>query len=516
MTNIRTGQLNFDDKASYSSEVSISDRKDIIYKGYADDHYAGGSTLWTQAGGYIYPTTTTSIVESFSGVQSTYTAAHGTQITQFANMMTNLDDLFPTDYVLGQGFIYNGISNPTTFDYTFYRNSIASMVSSYVSVNSLGNFSDYYYYSSSASSDVVINAVNLYHDLINPNHLYYGLFKKSTRIVTPLHDLIGTNHGTVSITQTGWLNLANNAQDYIDYNVSAETNFIQTGAIKFDLIPAYSGSPGNNIFFFSLSKAASDTANNIVLFHANTGNIVLGVYDSAGNNIIPPTTLAAWVPVSGKVYEFLLDVDITTGKTRLFINGTQLGATQTQTGTRDSSIGLLRIGNNCILSGGNDSYFYMANFIVYNTPQNPLVFSDYNPGYYLENSYNTKNYYPSLNKYQYVSTLGANNVQFGEIDTSTIDGLLDYLGGAITTLSRTSLAFGALGNAQVPLIVMHGVYDVNTDTFTFLTDGVNAWGQVITSQSSGIVIYKYSTASIYKISVKAVDLFVSGNIQHTL
>jgi hypothetical protein len=39
-----------------------------------------------------------------------------------------------------------------------------------------------------------------------------------------------------------------------------------------------------------------------------------------------------------------LNYDITNGATRVFINGKQLGDTQTDTGTRDSSIGLLRLG----------------------------------------------------------------------------------------------------------------------------------------------------------------------------
>lgn len=50
-----------------------------------------------------------------------------------------------------------------------------------------------------------------------------------------------------------------------------------------------------------------------------------------GSGIVVNYTTGAWNPVSGTTYEIELNMDLITGATRLFIDGTQLGTTQTGT-----------------------------------------------------------------------------------------------------------------------------------------------------------------------------------------
>src|SRR4030042_74287 len=73
-------------------------------------------------------------------------------------------------------------------------------------------------------------------------------------------------------------------------------------------------------------------------------NFTIRIKDSAGADIIF-TSAGSYSPTSGVPFEIELNMDLTSGATRLFINGTQLGSTITTTGTRGSSIGLLRMGS---------------------------------------------------------------------------------------------------------------------------------------------------------------------------
>ena len=83
----------------------------------------------------------------------------------------------------------------------------------------------------------------------------------------------------------------------------------------------------------------------------------------------------------------------TTGATRLFIDKIQFGVTQTAIGTRDNSIGLLRMGSS--VSGTYASNFSIEDLIIYDTVQHV---ADYVSDYTLpETEYSTDNPYVELN-----------------------------------------------------------------------------------------------------------------------
>lgn len=167
----------------------------------------------------------------------------------------------------------------------------------------------------------------------------------------------------------GQLDCTSGVLDSATYACSGNADFTQTGCIRFTVVPNYSGVPGSNSVLFSLSPIA----NEIYLRHNSAGgNLILVVRDS-GSSFLINNTLGSWLPTSGQAYEFELNLDITNGATRLFIDGTQSGSTITTTGTRTAST-VLYVGS---LSSGQGIDAKFNDIIVYEAVQHT---ADYTPG----------------------------------------------------------------------------------------------------------------------------------------
>lgn len=199
--------------------------------------------------------------------------------------------------------------------------------------------------------------------------------------------LTGTAIGGASVSG-GKLDLSFADVRYVNYNADLNADSQQVGCVRFRWIPDYSGYPSfvTSLHPFSISKDNNDIKNLITVSHLNTGQINLSIYNSAGIAIINQD-LGLWGPNSGTTYEFELNWDITSGATRLFLNGTQFGATQTATGIRDSNIGLFRVGSN--YTATRISEFKIEDILIFSTVQHT---SDYTPDWtgikeyiYLEN-----------------------------------------------------------------------------------------------------------------------------------
>lgn len=132
---------------------------------------------------------------------------------------------------------------------------------------------------------------------------------------------------------------------YCTYAAASNADFTQTGAIKIRVVPGYSGTPGADNYLFHLAHS-SGTPNEISLRHGSgDGKLALLVRNNVGGVIADMKFGAsAWSPVSGTAYNMEVDVDLTTGATRLFINGTQHGSTDTSTGTHTNSSTTLTVG----------------------------------------------------------------------------------------------------------------------------------------------------------------------------
>lgn len=143
---------------------------------------------------------------------------------------------------------------------------------------------------------------------------------------------------------------------------------VQTGTISFWVKPNYTGSPSVQQNFFFSTQYGGYT-NRISIWHTASG--VLQAYIN-GSSFIGGIT-NAWSPTSGTWYHIELDFDVTSGASRLFVDGTQVGSTLTATGTRGTTANSIEIGAN----NGSTSVnaFVIDEFLVYDTVQNTTNFT---------------------------------------------------------------------------------------------------------------------------------------------
>jgi len=194
-------------------------------------------------------------------------------------------------------------------------------------------------------------------------------------------NLTGISVGGASVL-TGKLDLAHNDLRYVDYNGDNIISAIQTGCIRFLITPNWSENPTSTAVIFSTFKADNDRKNMIQIQQQTSGDIKIVIYDQ-NENIIIASNLPSWNPVLGVEYEIEFNWDISIGATRLFIDGVQWGTTNLETGTRDTNIGIIRIGNNPETT--LTANFKLNDLIIFNTVQHT---SNYTPGYTIpENIY---------------------------------------------------------------------------------------------------------------------------------
>jgi hypothetical protein len=202
--------------------------------------------------------------------------------------------------------------------------------------------------------------------------------------------LTGTATGGAGVSG-GKLDLAG-ATKYVNYPGASNADSAQTLCVRMLATPKYSGTPADHRYFFSIAKATSDIDNLIQLYHNSAGNIAIAIYDSTGT-VIKNSDFGAWSPTADTEYEIELNVDITTGATRLFIDGTQKGSTLTETGTRDTTIAHFGIGVAYNEAKKTDMLF--DDILIFSTVQHT---ANYTPGATIPQTiYSTANPYVDVN-----------------------------------------------------------------------------------------------------------------------
>jgi hypothetical protein len=237
---------------------------------------------------------------------------------------------------------------------------------------------DPYFYSQVRQSRTLLGVHQI--SSVNSDCSCSATYTSSINLSTARGDTAGTATGGATITGNR-LDLTGGGIKYVSYDGVLNADAAQVGAVKFKVRSDYSGSPASAYHFFIACKAGGDADNTLTLYHDSDGDIKILVIDDAGADIISDAVFGSWTPVSGTTYEFELNYDFTEGETILFIDGVQLGATNTTTGERSSEIELLRVGSNYDGSTSNDSYF--EDFIVFDSLQDT---EDYTPGYALYES----------------------------------------------------------------------------------------------------------------------------------
>jgi len=220
---------------------------------------------------------------------------------------------------------------------------------------------------------------------VPPDETFYANYKNNINGTRGKGDLTGIPFGGASVLNEK-LDLAHNDNRYVQYDADLNADSQQVGCVNFKVIPNYSGIPTSNEYYFTIFKNTGDVANLISFIHsAAAGNLFISIYDSSAV-VKVSINIPAFSPVSGTPYEFELNYDGDTGTTRLFIDGIQQGATNTNTFTRDSSINFLRIGE--YYTGTNTSNFFIDDVVIYDTVQHT---ANYTPQPVSETVYPTTN-----------------------------------------------------------------------------------------------------------------------------
>lgn len=184
----------------------------------------------------------------------------------------------------------------------------------------------------------------------------------------------GDAQGGAGITDQK-LDLTGGVNKYVDYDATGNADSQQTGTIRFQFIPDYSG--GGSMYMVDIGQAVSSNNNRIRIYQSST-LLFWAITNSAGAGIV--SQAESFTPVADTIYEIELNWDITAGATRMFVNGNQLGTTHVGTGTRSSDINVLRLGKD--LNGSGNPQFYINNLIIFDTVQHT---SNYTPGYTVPN-----------------------------------------------------------------------------------------------------------------------------------
>lgn len=213
----------------------------------------------------------------------------------------------------------------------------------------------------------------------NANETFYANFTSSINGWRGAGTLTGTAVNSATISN-GKLDLTGGTNKYVHYDADGNADSQQTLTVEFDVTPNYTGSPASNQFFFNIRKDASSVNNMIDIQHNSGSGLFVTLYNSAGA-LVSSTNLGAWSPTAGTSYSFSLNVDATTGATRLFIDGTQKGSTITDTYTRDANIGYFAIG---VSSAKTElPNFAINDFRVFSTVQHTTTYTpaSYVPDY---------------------------------------------------------------------------------------------------------------------------------------
>lgn len=263
--------------------------------------------------------------------------------------------------------------------------------------------------------------------------------------------LTGTAYGGASVLDSE-LDLSHNDLRYVRYAASGNITSLQSGTVKFKVTPNYSGTPGGWRHFFEFQNAAGQNLDEIYLAHTNVGG-QLWIQIRGNSSSIVGAYLDVWNPVSGTQYEFCVCWNVTTGATRVFINGTQFGATQTGTGTING-FGNITIGSNYNFT--LNSQMKLDDFAIFSTV---LYTTNYTPGY-------------TIPDYQYV----ASDVILPEMEY-TGAGTLISLDSFITSESgspKYTIKIGRSGNYLywdgLAWSISDGTYVQANDATTFNTN----------------------------------------------
>jgi len=156
---------------------------------------------------------------------------------------------------------------------------------------------------------------------------------------------------------------------FADYTLNQIAQPAQLGTLRFAFTPLYAGSPASDQKIIRLSETTGDSNRDLLIIHNSSGDIVITDEDNASGSVLS-YTVGAFVSVNGTKVIFEFDWDYTTGAHRFFIDGVQLGATDTSTST--AMAGPSRIQSPHNAAGAGEHNFKIDDITLFDTVQNTV------------------------------------------------------------------------------------------------------------------------------------------------
>lgn len=322
----------------------------------------------------------------------------------------------------------------------------------------------------------------------------------------------------------GFLDLSYEDVRYVSY--ASLDNFAagQTGCVRFTVKPNYSGTPSTQQILFDTSNE-TDNNNRIVVWQATAGSgggLFARVASPSGVPIFSNESFGAWSPTAGVEYEIEFNWDVTSGASRMFIDGVQIGSTHTDTGNHNlTGLTTVRFGSNH--TGSLTSNFYLKDTIIFDAVQHT---ANYTPGVaipqtrYLETDPTIEN----VSGFSFSSVLSHFVVDSAETDSATKYQIspdngttYKWWSGAtwvartifsMPTAVRTIIGTVDIGNLASLQALDADTYDVSETTSTpgfdiemdmtnvgSPPDNIVIWGYYNGTHSVNVQIWDYNTTS---------------------
>jgi hypothetical protein len=285
------------------------------------------------------------------------------------------------------------------------------------------------------------------------DEMFYASFSSDIDADRSLGGSTGTS-GSVTISG-GKADLTGNVNtESITYTVATGDIMPQnTGTIEFRVTPDWTGNPTETQYFWEFARAAGGGPNNIELYYDTSGNWRFNVFNNGGFSILALTIADTGRFTSGTEVHVSINWDFDNGAHRLFVDGTQVGSTDTTTaipaprGT--DAVDTLRIGNAIPPTGTTDPDFYIRDFQVFSEVQRTAAFTAPTIGYL---------YSTTASKIAYGTTLEALGLQsLTEVASTptnttvtyiiTIDGTDYYISGGEWAVSDGTVSQSSSASA---------------------------------------------------------------------
>jgi hypothetical protein len=166
-----------------------------------------------------------------------------------------------------------------------------------------------------------------------------------------------------------------NTSPYVEYNAVGKIN-ADRGSIRFKYTPNYTGNPANEVRLFRYRDNNAVARNELYVYHDTNSAFRVSSRTDAGATIQGGNPFGSKSLVAGTTYDITYSWDFTNGIHRLFIDGVQQGADQTQTGTRSNdttTVTHLTIGEPYYSNGEYNDVLIYDSFYYASAPSIPYV-----------------------------------------------------------------------------------------------------------------------------------------------